>query len=195
MIHPLSILKRVFGNNRVAEVQQKVTAGNNIIGKNSQITGSVDQSRSPGSRLIVGDDCLICGNISIESSNAEVVIGNNVFIGPNTSIVCSNSIHIESDILISSDCLIQDSDNHSIDFEIRKKDLADWKKNFHDWSLHPCIPIKICHGAWIGTRVIILKGVTIGEKAVVGAGSVVTKNVDPKTIVAGNPAKFIKSIN
>lgn len=188
------ILKNLFRNTRTNGVNQKVSEGNNTVGINTQITGSIDQSRSPGSRVIIGDDCLICGNISIESSNAEVIIGNNVFIGPNTSIVCSNSIHIESDILISSDCLIQDSDNHSIDFEIRKKDLADWKRNFHDWTQHPCLPIKICHGAWIGARSIILKGVVVGEKSVVGAGSVVTKNIDPKTVVAGNPAKFLKSI-
>jgi len=55
-------------------------------------------------------------------------------------------------------------------------------------------PIKICDDAWIGAKCIILPGVTIGEAAIIGAGSVVTKNVDPYTLVAGNPAKFIKKI-
>ena len=53
-------------------------------------------------------------------------------------------------------------------------------------------PIKICDGVWIGARAIILPGVTIGEGAVVAAGAVVTKDVEPFTVVGGNPAKFIK---
>ena len=53
-------------------------------------------------------------------------------------------------------------------------------------------PITICDGVWIGARAIILPGVTIGEGAVVAAGAVVTKDVDPFTVVGGNPAKFIK---
>ena len=53
-------------------------------------------------------------------------------------------------------------------------------------------PITICDGVWIGARAIILPGVTIGEGAVVAAGAVVTKNVEPFTVVGGNPAKFIK---
>jgi acetyltransferase-like isoleucine patch superfamily enzyme len=55
-----------------------------------------------------------------------------------------------------------------------------------------CKPVEIKNHAWIGARAIICPGVTIGEGAVVGAGAVVTKDVDPYTIVAGNPARFIK---
>ncbi len=55
-------------------------------------------------------------------------------------------------------------------------------------------PIHICEGAWIASRAIILKGVTIGKYAVVGAGSVVTHDVPPYAVVAGNPAKIIKMI-
>jgi UDP-2-acetamido-3-amino-2,3-dideoxy-glucuronate N-acetyltransferase len=61
-----------------------------------------------------------------------------------------------------------------------------------DWK---CIPTFVKKGASIGSSATILCGITIGEKAIVGAGSVVTKDVAPNTIVAGNPAKFIKSID
>ncbi len=54
-------------------------------------------------------------------------------------------------------------------------------------------PIRICDGVWIGARAIILPGVTIGEGAVIAAGAVVTKDVEPWTVVGGNPAKFIKN--
>lgn len=60
-----------------------------------------------------------------------------------------------------------------------------------DWV---CVPTLIKKGASIGSSVTILCGITIGEYAIVGAGSVVTKNVPPRTIVAGNPAKVLKKI-
>jgi len=55
-------------------------------------------------------------------------------------------------------------------------------------------PVKISNKAWIGVRAIVLKGVTIGEGAVVGAGSIVTSDVPPWTIVAGNPARIIRPL-
>ena len=55
-------------------------------------------------------------------------------------------------------------------------------------------PIHICSKAWIGTGVTLLKGVTIGEGAIVAAGSVVVKDVPPWTVVGGNPAQIIKNL-
>jgi acetyltransferase-like isoleucine patch superfamily enzyme len=60
-----------------------------------------------------------------------------------------------------------------------------------DWA---CIPTLIRKGASVGSSVTILAGVTVGEKAIVGAGSVVTKDVPPGTIVAGNPARPLRKI-
>ena len=57
-----------------------------------------------------------------------------------------------------------------------------------------CKPVHICRKVWIGAGATILPGVTIGENAVVGAGSVITHDVEPNTLVAGNPAKFIRKI-
>lgn len=54
-------------------------------------------------------------------------------------------------------------------------------------------PITVCVGAWVGARAVVLPGVTIGENAVVGAGSVVTKDVPPNTVVVGNPARPIRT--
>jgi len=55
-------------------------------------------------------------------------------------------------------------------------------------------PITIGHGAWLGSGAIVLPGVSVGEEAVVGAGAVVTRDVEPRTVVAGNPARVIRRL-
>ena len=64
-----------------------------------------------------------------------------------------------------------------------------------DWSTAEKAPIRICRGAWIGARAVIMKGVTVGEGAVVGTGSVVMRDVPPYTVVLGNPARVIRELD
>lgn len=184
------MLKKIFSKLFPIPVKEN---HNIIMGKNSNVN-HFDITRSKNGKITIGKDCSIHCHISLETDDAVLEIGDNVFIGPSTRIVCTSKIVIESDVLISADCLIQDSDNHSINFDVRKKDNLDWKKKFHDWTTHPSKPISIRHGAWIGAKTIILKGVTIGEKSIIGAGSVVTKSTEKDTIYGGNPARFLKKI-
>jgi acetyltransferase-like isoleucine patch superfamily enzyme len=164
------------------------------IGRGTEILGLV-QRRADKSIISVGNRSLILGNLVAEVASSEIQIGNNVFIGGGTTIDCVDSIMIHDDVLVSHECIIADSDNHSVSYSIRKKDLADWRSGGgHDWSTTVTQPIVINKGAWLGARVMVLKGVNIGEGAVVGAGSVVTSDVAPYTIVAGNPARLIREI-
>jgi len=164
------------------------------IGNKSSISGSFD-IRNLGGIIKIGNDCMIGGYLVTECDHSQILIGNNVEIGGGTVIDCVLSIIIADDVLVSYGCILADSDNHSIQYSIRKRDLADWKNNQkHDWSTTKSASINIERGAWIGAHSIILKGVTIGEGAIVGAGSVVTRDVPPYTIVAGNPAKIVKEI-
>jgi acetyltransferase-like isoleucine patch superfamily enzyme len=164
-----------------------------FLGENTEIFGSIDK-RVQNSVIKIGRDCLIEGALVTETNESSINIGNNTYIGGGTLIDCVKSICIGNDVLISYGCVLADSDNHSISYSIRKKDLADWKLRKHDWTTTNTKPITISTGVWIGARSIILKGVTIGEGAVVGAGSVVTKDIPPWTIVAGNPARIIREI-
>ena len=164
------------------------------IGEETSIAGSVD-IRVKGGKVSIGRGCLISGSVSTETKYSHVLIGKNVNIGGSTIIDCVNKVTIEDDVLISYNCIIQDSDNHSSKYSLRKKDLSDWKdRGHHNWEITPQKDVKICRGAWIAARVIILKGVTIGEGAIVAAGSVVTKDVAPWSVVGGNPARLIKEI-
>lgn len=164
------------------------------LGFNTQIIGTINK-RKDGAKVAIGSDSLIQGTIVTETEEATLSIGNNVFIGGGSVIDCVKSIVIYDDVLVAGNCLIMDSDNHSISYSLRKKDLTDWRNNCgHDWSTTKSCSVILGKGCWIGANSIILKGVEVGEGAVIGAGSVVTKNIDPYTIWAGNPARLIRKI-
>lgn len=149
---------------------------------------------NPDSEIIIGENCLIEGILTTYKSSAKISVGRNVFIGKNSILGCAEKIVIGDHVLISFDCVIQDSDTHSSNYLLRRKDTTDWLEGTKNWDNIPSKPISIGNDVWIGARSIILKGITIGSGAIIGAGSVVTKDVDPFTVVAGNPAKFIKAI-
>jgi len=190
-----NILRRIY--NKI--FHPKINVGTKSLpiemGENSTFKGKVDK-RHPDSRIVIGKDCLIYGFLVTNTSSSFIKIGNDTFIGGGTIIESACSIIIGNNVLISHQCIIQDSDNHSTKFSLRKKDVADWKNGqYHDWDVTPKKEVIIKNGAWLGARAIILKGITIGEGSIVGAGSVVTKNVPDWTIVGGNPARIIRTIS
>ena len=145
--------------------------------------------------MTVGSGCLIQGQLVGERDESRLEVGNNVVVGGGSVIDCALSVRIEDDAMVSYECIIADSDNHSIYPELRKADVGNWMNGRrHDWSASEMAPVVIKRGAWIGARAIILKGVTVGEGAVVGMGSVVTHDVPPRCVVAGNPARVIREI-
>jgi acetyltransferase-like isoleucine patch superfamily enzyme len=131
--------------------------------------------------------------ITFEKSNAKIFIGEETFIGKSNLAVAS-SIVIGNNVLISSGVTITDHNSHSLIYSQRRDDVLDWRNNKKDWSNVVIKPVIISDKVWIGFNSIILKGVTIGEGAIVAAGSVVTKDVSAWTIVGGNPAKIIREI-
>ena len=108
-------------------------------------------------------------------NDSTLKIGSNTAIGDRTEIHAGKEITIGDDSLISWDCCIMDRDYHKL---------------MSDREIYA--PVHIGNNVWIGARVLILKGVTIGDGAVIAAGSGVTKDVPPKARAAGNPARIIK---
>lgn len=108
---------------------------------------------------------------------AHLEIGDLTTIGDRTEIHVAQKVAIGKRCRISWDCVIMDRDYHGI-----------------AGSPERVIPVIIEDDCWIGCRSIILPGVTIGTNSIIGAGSVVTKNVERNTIVGGNPAKLLKKI-
>lgn len=149
----------------------------------------------------IGENCLINANFVFEIKEGKITIGDRTFIGGGT-FICIDEINIGRDVMFSWGCTVADNNSHSHIWSERKNDVLLWKQGidenkigaYKDWSNVKRKKITIKDKAWIGFNCIILKGVTIGEGAIVGAGSVVTKDVPDWTIVAGNPAKIIREI-
>ena len=118
--------------------------------------------------------------LNVRNPGAKIIMGDNVGISGST-ISARQSIIIGNNVLIGSGCVICDNDAHPIH-----------PMNRQDDRKTEVSPIVIGDDVFVGARCIILKGVTIGRGSVIGAGSVVTKDVPPMCIYAGNPAKFIK---
>lgn len=161
-------------------------------GSNSTFTAS-RVAWKENCKVLVGNDSRIHAKITFEKPGAEVVIGNRTFIG-SSKLVCAEKIVIGDDILISWGCTVIDHNSHSTRFTLRKDDIKGGKEGFKDWGHVVKNKITISDKSWIGFNAIILQGVTIGEGAIVGAGSVVTKDVPDWTVVAGNPARVIRKL-
>ena len=164
-------------------------------GKNLKIAGRM-YIHGAKNGVHIGNDCVIQSNSNVNPTsgfnNTHLCVGSkgSIFIGDNVGISHANitsfdKVTIENHVLIGSGVMICDSDFHSIDYTYRME-----KPDTHVKTS----PVVIKEGAFIGARSIILKGVTVGRHSVVGAGSVVTKNIPDNEIWAGNPAVFIKQI-
>lgn len=172
----------------------RLVGGLKIIKKNKLICLL---TRTRNGELIIGND-FKCNNkiksnsigliqpciFNISAPNSRIIIGDNVGIS-GSAICATTSVTIGNNVLIGSGCLISDTDSHPIDWEDRLYD-----RNVKTRKA----PIVIEDNVFIGARSIILKGVTIGEGAVIGAGSVVSKDVPPYSIVCGNPARVVKTL-
>jgi acetyltransferase-like isoleucine patch superfamily enzyme len=115
--------------------------------------------------------------IGTPGRQAKLKIGARCSIGDRTEIHCGNAVTVGDDVIIAWDCTILDRDYHATDAGPEKS-----------------VPVRIGNRVWIGCHAIILKGVQIGDGAVVAAGAVVTKNVLQNTLVAGNPARIIRTV-
>lgn len=119
-------------------------------------------------------------------SSANLLIGNNVGIS-SSCLWCAKFISIGNNVKIGALTIITDTDSHSLDYKLRRDYTTDTKNA-------KTSPVIIEDDVFIGTSSIICKGVTIGARSIIGAGSVVTRSIPSDEIWAGNPARFVRSI-
>jgi acetyltransferase-like isoleucine patch superfamily enzyme len=116
----------------------------------------------------------------------EIVIGDRTFIGHGVVMSASSSIRIGQHCLIAGGVQISDYDGHPVDAARRRAGEPTPPEGIK--------PVVIEDDVWVGASVIIIKGVKIGARSIVGAGAVVTRDVPPDTVVAGNPARVVKQL-
>ncbi len=143
--------------------------------------------------LSIGSGSIVEAAIRFDRPGGAVRIGERTFVGAST-FVCAETIEIGSDVLISWGCTIVDHNSHALAWKDRRRDVENWYAGTKNWAPVESAAVRIGNKAWIGFNVIVLKGVTIGEGAIIGAGSVVTRDVAAFTIVAGNPARPIREL-
>lgn len=147
-----------------------------------------------GCDVRVGNDCDLHCRISFDREQAKVAIGDRCYIGA-SHIVCANQVLIGNDVIVSWGVTIVDHNSHTLDWSGRAHDVLEWKTGQKDWAKVRSAPVRIEDKVWIGFNASILKGVTIGEGAVIAAGAMVSRDVPPYTVVAGNPGRVIGRID
>ena len=154
------------------------------IGSEIELTGPVI-IRNSGT-IDIGDQVILDSNwykpiyIQLSRPEAKLTIENNAFINYGTEISLVREVLIGAYSLIGIDCLIYDTDWHSLDGLDRDVPVA---------------PTRIGRGVWLGARVIVMKGVTIGDNTVVAANSAVTQDLPNNVLAGGSPARVIRSID
>ena len=168
-----------------------------VYGKNCRVYGKLYIKLFPDTNVKIGDNffCSSGQNVNALCANkrgviylvhsATLIIGNNV--GMSSPVIwCNKRIIIGDNVKIGANVILMDTDAHSTDFLLRRDSM-------HDWSEPEAIVID--NDAFIGMNVTILKGVHVGARAIIGAGSIVSHDVPSDCIAAGNPAKIIRRID
>ncbi|MBN1125600.1 MAG: acyltransferase [Sedimentisphaerales bacterium] len=126
-----------------------------------------------------GNGCIL---LQARTKEAVIRIGNHCAISNNVSVIAMESVEIGEDCLIGELVSIMDSDFHGIAPEQRRSGPIQTR------------PITIEKNVWLGSRVIVQKGVTIGENSIVTPNAVVTANIPPNVIAGGIPARVIRAL-
>lgn len=166
------------------------------IGHGLMVTGPIDLCLDPQSKVSIGQACRIHSGFRWNpvggfrrmglwvGPNGDLAIGDRVALS-NSTIVSMSRVSIGDDVFIGGGCQIYDTDFHQIQPERRLRNAG----------AVGTAAITVGHRAFIGGHVTVLKGVKVGEAAVIGAASVVTKDVPAGQIWAGSPARFIRWVH
>ncbi len=149
----------------------------------------------PKDQLNIGDRSRIMGNLFLFDASGEIQIGKDCFVGPQTRIWSAKKIQIGDRVLIAHNVNIHDNNSHPIDARIRYEENRDFvESGIHNETDLNVNEIIIEDDVWIGFNSIILKGVHIGRGAIIGAGSVVTNDIEPWTVNVGNPLRVVRKL-
>ena len=170
---------------------RQVTAAAGVrFGPTARVVGGDPQ------RFVIGKKTLVDGELLVLDYGGRISIGESSYIGMGTRVWSGEDVRIGDHVFVAHNVTISDTNSHQMEADERaahyQRTVVEGKP-FEKGTIKTA-PIVIGDHAWINFNVAILKGVTIGEGAIIGAGSVVTKNVPPYVLCAGNPAQVIRPL-
>jgi len=146
-------------------------------------------------KIIIGSQTQILGELLVYWKSGSIQIGRRSYVSTGSRIWSQSSVTIGNHVLISHNVDIHDTDSHPLDWAARRIDAtAIYNGTYFEPTQTLSESIVIEDDVWIGCKATILKGVHIGRGAIIAASSVVTKDVPPFTVVAGNPARIIRQL-
>jgi len=164
---------------------------NSVLYENSTILNFANDV----SKIIIGSNCHIYGSLTVYPKAGSIHIGDNSSLGELSRIVSGFKVRIGNRVMIAHNVNILDNNSHPIEANLRHEDfMSTYSTGMPDYDLSGR-EIIIEDDVWIGFNSIVLKGVTIGRGAIIGAGSVVTKDVAPWTVNVGNPLRCVAKLD
>ena len=158
-------------------------------------TARIRNIRGDSDKIDVGEHTFVLGELLTFAHGGEIRIGKWCYIGEGSRIWSAASISIGDRVLVSHAVNIFDSLTHPLKAAARHDQVRQIFGQGHPLTVSlDESPVKICDDAWIWAGAMVLRGVTINEGGVVAAGAVVTKDVPPYSIVAGNPAVLVREL-
>ena len=153
-------------------------------------------SQDNPSAIVVGENTVIRGELFVFGHGGRIELGEWCYIGEGSRIWSAASIKMGNRVLVAHNVNIHDSISHSTRATWRHEHAMAIFESGHPRAVEgiSATPVVIGNDVWIGFDSVILKGVSIGDGAIVGAGSFVTHDVEPWTVVAGIPAKVVRHI-
>lgn len=169
-----------------------------VLGVGSRLgwCASIYNGAEDSQAITVGDNSIIKGELLVFPHGGSIEIGDWCYVGEGARIWSAESIAIGNRVMLSHNVNILDSLTHPLSARLRHCHFRHIATVGHPKSLDlGGRPIRICDDAWIAAGANLLRGVTVGRGAIIGAGAVVTKDVEPWTVVGGNPARVIHRLD
>lgn len=172
----------ILGRHLVIRHGRSIVLGNNVtVDDNCLLDG-----RGAGEAGVqLGDDVIINRNCMVQAKAGPISFGSRTTLGSNSVVVSLAGVHLGKAVMIAGGVYIS-AGAYRIDAE---------GKAIMDQAAYSKGPITVGDNVWIGTGAILLDGITVGKGAVIGAGAVVNRDVPPRTVVAGVPARVIRSLD
>jgi len=188
------VLEWLLQQETQSRCHQRVTAAEGVVFGATAIVHSTAAGRA---RIEIGAHTHVDGELLVHDYGGEIRIGSYSYVGAGARVWSGERVAIGDHVFIAHNVNIADTNAHQFDATERAEHYRRTvvgKMPFEKGTIRTAA-VTIGNHAWINFNVAVLKGVTIGEGAIVGACSVVTEDVPPYVLVAGNPARVVRQLD